>query len=329
MFGLFSEWIINKTKKVFYYKKKETFCSVFIRCIIAFLNSFGEIYRKYLFFRIRRKNKNESYPIVKLFDGSVIRINASDDGISLDLFYSGIRERSSTSYLLSKINKEDVFYDIGANIGYYTIITARRLRDVIAFEPYSKTYELLKKNVALNVLKNVKKYNLGIGQGVGNKILYVPSKKNLAFFSEEVSRNEKHIIKEEVPIVSLDHFLENFSPPPPTWIKMDVEGYEYSVIKGAKDVLGKYKPKIFMELHTNRVEKEHLKELVKILLDLGYKIDYYVIETQKSIILPFLDKTIEKLYACLYQRILKKESITLEYLYDNDVSLGAIEMFLS
>ena len=332
MLNRFFRLVEYKVNKIFYYWRKEPFYLVFIRCIIASLESLVEMYRKYLSFRLRKRYKDK-LPIIKLFDGSVVTTNVLDEGISLDLFYCGIREQLSIDYLLSNVNKDDVFYDIGANLGYYTVTVAKRVREVISFEPYSRSYELLKRNVILNNLKNTKVYKLGIGEKTQKRLLWVPSKNNQASFYEEASENKKDMIQETSSIVSLDYFVENFKELLPSWIKMDTEGYEYFIIKGAINILRDYKPRIFMELHGNKLSSGRLKELISILLDLGYKIDNCVIETQKAFILPFLNKNIEKLYYYIYRNILKEKDITLSYLYDNELFLkqhiGAIEIFLS
>lgn len=256
-----------------------------------------------------------------------------DIGISLDLLLCGIREPHSIERLFLRLGKEDIFYDVGANLGYYTVIVAKRVNKVVSFEPFSKSFELLKKNVELNNLHNVKLFKFGLGERTEDKILYVPAKKNWAsFYNDLWPKSVKD--KELARLFSLDNFVESFKEvPPPTWIKMDIEGYEYFLIKGAIKTIKRYRPRFLMEVYPKILGRDRLKELIKILLDLGYNIDDYVLDTQKAPIFKTLDKKIEKLWERVYRNILPNRQITLERLYNNrwflEGHIGGIEIFLS
>ncbi len=282
---------------------------------------------------LRRILKNRAM-CTELFEGSVVMLNKYDTGISLDLFLCGIREGVSTKWLLSHIGSSDVFYDIGANLGYYTVIVAKKASKVVSFEPYSKSFNLLKRNVELNNLTNVELFNFGLGDKNDERMLYVPYKKNLASFYGELCSDKNVVSKELVRLFSLDYFMEHSDNLSPTWIKMDIEGYEYFVIKGAVNTLKMYKPRLFVELHPKILGRPRLKELLKILLDLGYKIDNFVLENQKAPIAPVFNAIVWKAYEYIYKNIITDtKQVILENLYNNDLFLDghieAAEVFLS
>lgn len=83
--------------------------------------------------------------------------------------YTGLHEFTDMGFLLHFLNKGDLFFDIGANIGSYTILSSgcRGVRTV-SFEPVPSTFEWLKKNIAVNSLSNiVEALNIGIGSNKG------------------------------------------------------------------------------------------------------------------------------------------------------------------
>lgn len=277
--------------------RKKSFFVALKTVILTILEAAAAFYRIYLF-KTTRKNRLDN-SIVKLADGSLMKINDADFGISLDLFFGLPREYSTVQYLLSKLTGKDVFYDIGANIGYYTVLVARKIKHVVSFEPFSQSYKYLLENIALNKLDNVKTYNVAIGKDAEKKYLFVPSRKNWASLADDahVSWREKDVHKEEVQVLSIDYFLEHFKECPPSCIKMDVEGHEYSIIKGALETFRKYHPSILMELHLKILGKTKVKELSSILINLGYEITACVAETDKSLLVPRPFKgTMKKLY---------------------------------
>ena len=86
-------------------------------------------------------------------------------------------EKYETALLLSQINKNSVCVDVGANIGYYTLLMAKRVKKVYAFEPDKKCFEILKKNVEENNLKNVVLINKAASDKEGEKFFEI-SKNN-------------------------------------------------------------------------------------------------------------------------------------------------------
>ena len=156
------------------------------------------------------------------------------------------------------INLDDFVFDIGANIGCFSIPFSKKVGPkgrVLSFEPQKFICKLLRKNAKDNHLKNIKIFN----QAVGRKNTFTELNKfdysRLGNFGgiglKEDYDNSKcaHIIegkKEKVQVINLDKFLEiekcNF-------IKMDVELMEMEVLKGGKKFLSKFRPILWIENH--------------------------------------------------------------------------------
>lgn len=146
--------------------------------------------------------------------------------------YTGLHEFEDMGFVLHALRAEDVFVDVGANVGSYTVLAGAVVgAKCVAFEPIPATFRNLVKNVDLNgIYPNVEAKNLGIGHEEGE----------LKFTSGLDTVN--HVLSEEdddadsisVPVKTLDSLVAGQNP---TIIKIDVEGFEVNVIKGANAVL--------------------------------------------------------------------------------------------
>jgi FkbM family methyltransferase len=174
-------------------------------------------------------------------------------------------------WIMRKEASGKIALDIGANIGYSTIILGERMKQVIAFEPNYKTRKILLKNVEQN--KNSKKihiYKFALSNKNGFKIFYLSKHPNLSAFD----KNKKYwFIKKKVGIRTMDSLKLK-----PNFIKMDIEGHEVEVIEGGMRSLKKTENcRILLEVHPDKYNKE--KNFAKILNDLiniGYKFKYVV-----------------------------------------------------
>lgn len=156
-------------------------------------------------------------------------------------------EPYETQLILRQINLGNTVVDVGANIGYYTILLADKVgRDgkVYAFEPDKTNFEILKKNIELNKLKNVVAVNMAVGRNKGKSKL-CRSEEN---FGDHKLYNDQSLIPkiktEVVKIIKLDDFLKKKKI---DLIKIDTQGWEPEVIRGAKELIKKDKPTIFLE----------------------------------------------------------------------------------
>lgn len=146
--------------------------------------------------------------------------------------YTGLHEFEEMGFLLHFLRPEDEFFDIGANVGSYTLLASSVCKSKsIAFEPHPSTFEILKRNVELNKINHlVRLENKGVGKE--NKVLKFSSNEDTT--NHIIAKDEESNQSIDVPIVPLnDYFPINR----PTLIKIDVEGFETEVLSGASNIL--------------------------------------------------------------------------------------------
>jgi FkbM family methyltransferase len=151
----------------------------------------------------------------------------------------------------------DIVVDIGAHIGLYTIISSKRVGTkgkVVAIEADPGNFEMLNRNIKLNQLTNVIPLNYAVYSKETKIKLYLPSgesgfTKYNTIMSNWVNTEDKFV---EVNANTLDYLLQlnQIREEQVNWIKIDVEGAEFEVLKGAQNVLSKSKDiALLMELH--------------------------------------------------------------------------------
>jgi FkbM family methyltransferase len=144
--------------------------------------------------------------------------------------------------LETRLPNEGVFFDVGANIGNHTIFWARRgARTVHAFEPVRSTFELLEKNVSLNNLSaNVVSHNFGLGEAVGSARVVKFTHENIA-----ATQLGEHA-DGDLAIGVLDEFARAAGRV--DFIKIDTEGFELKVLRGAREAIAAHRPIILVEV---------------------------------------------------------------------------------
>jgi FkbM family methyltransferase len=150
--------------------------------------------------------------------------------------------------LLSTNNK--VFYDIGANYGYYCLKFSAYASHVYAFEPTSRTSDILLKNIRRNNLENITVHKLGLSdkQSSMEINLYSSSGHN-SLFLRDLPRDDpvKLVGQEVVSLVPLDDLIQDKKLNPPDLIKIDIEGGELYALRGARETIKKYQPALIIE----------------------------------------------------------------------------------
>src|SRR4030042_3029909 len=107
-------------------------------------------------------------------------LDKEDAGISSELIENGIRENLSVNYIQTILRPDMNVLDIGANIGFYAFIEARRVNHLYAIEPVEYNFRLLRKNIELNKCKNISTYRLAIGAESGTGKIYTSNRCNWA-----------------------------------------------------------------------------------------------------------------------------------------------------
>jgi FkbM family methyltransferase len=146
-------------------------------------------------------------------------------------YYCGLHEADDMAFVLHFLRPDDVFYDIGANVGSYTLLAAAAGASMVqSFEPSAATCERLERNVSLNRLGGrvvLRRCALG---GQDGEVRFT---KNLDT-ANHVATEDGFGTTESVPIRRFDDFYLHGRP---SFIKIDVEGYESQVLSGATSAL--------------------------------------------------------------------------------------------
>lgn len=184
------------------------------------------------FFKWQVMSRLCSYPIICPFvEGSKLIVKKGMTGATGNL-YVGLHEFEEMAFLLHFLRKDDLFGDIGANIGSYTVLASAVVKaNSITVEPIPSTFKHLKNNIQINELEDlVVPYNIGIG-GSERSLFFA---KNLDTINHVV---EKNVDGSDTIVVEVQTLDKLFTAKFPVLLKIDVEGFEMNVLKGGYNVL--------------------------------------------------------------------------------------------
>jgi len=193
-------------------------------------------------------------------------------------------EEYESILILKNVNKNSVVVDIGANIGYYTLLLAKVCKRVYTIEPDKECFEILKKNILENNLKNVVLINKAVSDRK-EKLNFIVDKENLG--NSRIKSQRDSLIKEQthgsVPtgldVVLCDRLDNILKKERVDLIKIDTQGWEPKVILGARRVIKKYKPILFLEFNGDYKMIKFLKKYYKNI----FTIDYWFYILKKGI----------------------------------------------
>lgn len=182
--------------------------------------------------------------------------------------------------------------DLGANIGLTTIALANVCSKgkVIAFEPLPYTFNLLKKNIQRSNLKNISIHNIGVGNKTKKAMMQTNGNFLASAYVADTYKQQGNISSVSVNIKPLDLIFLELKLDRIDFIKMDLEGYELFALEGAKNILERYKPIVYLEMNHwclnvfNRISLPEFQERL-------YKIFPYIYAIEPTESLPFLDFT--------------------------------------
>ena len=176
--------------------------------------------------------------LILKINGSKMIMRISDaDGVSYHLLYyrDGL-EKYETKLFKRLIKKDMTVIDIGANIGYYTLLSARLAGNkgkVFAFEPEAENYNLLIRNVELNEYKNVTPVKKAVSSNAGKADLFLNKETGAHGFLPD---RDGVVGVTTVDTVSLDEYFKHTNYPIDI-IKIDVEGSELAALAGMQNII--------------------------------------------------------------------------------------------
>ena len=189
-------------------------------------------------------------------------------------------EREVFNKLLDVLKSGSVFIDVGAHIGRYSFLIAKLIgRDglVIAVEPDPSAFKALLTGIKLNTLGNVLALNIALGDSEGKAILC----QKLVTATSSITEFEKCQRLVEVPLKMLDSVIEELGLGRVDAIKIDVEGAEIRVLKGAVNTIRRFKPFIVIEVRNRNIN--------------GFK---QIMESLRYLCEELAKTTVDKVFAC-------------------------------
>jgi len=191
--------------------------------------------------------------------------------IGRPIFLTGVWETDVTNFISSVVKPDMTVLDVGADIGYYTVIFAKFVGPkgrVFSFEPIPKAKEYLDKNIKLNGFGNVETLDFALFDRPGTVCLESPfTKSKINLLKKTLSIDD---IMVEMKIFDEWHTLKRIGQI--DLIKIDVEGAEYNILRGMQNTLQKYHPSLLIEVHPKQLRDfgASPSDILELLKPLGY-----------------------------------------------------------
>ncbi len=182
---------------------------------------------------------------------------AFDKNIENVIFERGVYEQGTVSVLQRFLKPGSVFVDVGANIGFLSLVAANivgKTGRVHAFEPFPDTFEILEENKSINDYDQLMTYDFGLGSATEIELIY-PENENRGGASIVNHSSEKGVGIKIKKLDDLD-FGQRIN-----MMKIDVEGFEFEVLKGAEQTIKKDLPILIVEFS---IDRENTVESVEI-----------------------------------------------------------------
>ena len=186
------------------------------------------------------------------------------ESIERKTFFLKSYEKERMSYLVNYIKKSNVFIDIGAHIGFYSILTSNYFKQVYSYEPNFRNYQKLLKNIKQNKLeRKIRAFNYGLGEKQ-QKLKGISANKGKLIQTSGFSISKNNVTGEDVSISKGDDVIKLINED--ITLKIDVEGYEYNVLKGLEGTL--INNNCFIQIE---IWDKNLKNVLSFLENLNYQ----------------------------------------------------------
>lgn len=213
---------------------------------------------KWVFTLAASKFRNQD-GVIQQGIGKGLRFNTGNSNAG---YLLGTTEPAMQTAIKELLQPGMTFYDIGANVGFFSVIAAQLSKGVVVcFEPLAENVEHIKHNAALNHLSNIVIQSEALGCEDGDAIFNVSAVNSWGKLATVGSPAQK-VQEITVPLGRLDTIIRESNLPQPGLIKIDVEGAEVDVLVGATETLMSSRPILLIELHhTNEAVAQKLEEL--------------------------------------------------------------------
>jgi FkbM family methyltransferase len=261
---------------------------MFYKLLNSYVQNFGFPKRglKYFLKAMRILGIADKVYLKKLPENIIMNLKP-EEHIQQQIFWYGHYEKPVGTVLKQLLQPDNVFLDIGANIGYFSLLAARSIPDgkVVSFEPVSYLFEALEKNVSLNKGVNILPIKIAVGEKEEEGLIYLSSADNSGMSSFQQPENYSGQ-NEMVKIVTLDNWFSKSGLNKINVLKIDVEGNELAVLKGMKNIANRFKPHILLELNPETLSLFNLTpaDLLSYAAALSYKI-FAITEVGKLVLI--------------------------------------------
>ena len=194
------------------------------------------------------------------------------------LYYLSWYEHRETNWIRGRVRPGWVFFDVGANFGYYSLLVSDfsgRTAEVYAFEPFAPNHRLLNRNKALNGLERLRTFKLALSDRDGEVEFLLPKEDNLGhgriLADEKLATPERSV--ERVATTTLDVFVARHAVEKIDFIKVDIEGAEMLFLAGAAETLRRLRPALMIECNPEGLAEfgTTADRMLKAINELGYE----------------------------------------------------------
>jgi|GEM_PF-5716816 len=213
--------------------------------------------------------------------GISIKLVNELNSVSSLLLTNGIYENNEIKTVLNNLSNESVFFDVGANVGIYSLCAVNKYPKITvhAFEPVTQTHNIFIENINKNFF-NTRHITLN-SQALSNK--------NGDAFITTDCHSSNHLTSDhyenscqKISTITLDEYVTNHNIKRIDLIKIDIEGHELPMLEGGLESLKQFKPKILIEISEKESdirsgEIPHPREVIEFLTQIGY--NYSIVDS--------------------------------------------------
>lgn len=243
--------------------------------------------------------------VLRNVNGHDMYLKLADPGISRTLimhnlpYFSGRHEKEMTDVFCEEVTEGMTMVEIGANIGYYTLIAADEFGPsgtVHAIEPVPENHEILRKNLEINGYGDIATHNLAISDSEGETEMILTEESNWGSIVDpdegNVSQHRREKMREKregsitVPTTTVDKFVSETLTDDVDVFRMDIEGAEEQAIAGMAETLQSASApcKLFIEIHNNAFDEpeEKFGPMLDTILDAGFVPKLMVVNSERT-----------------------------------------------
>lgn len=206
--------------------------------------------------------------------GDELYCNARDF-VQRHIFYFGLWEPHLTRHIRAIPPSERVFLDIGANIGYFSLLASKNFRQVVAFEASPEIHAKLVSNIQRNDRLNINAVNVAVGDEHGEVVVVRGPSENLGRTSVRAAAGDSEGDELRTRLAPLDTLLDDALIENVRFIKIDVEGAEPPIVASLLTIVDRMRPDLEIVVEVTPVDESGTNaavvDMVSALRSAGFK----------------------------------------------------------